>query len=109
MHVGVGIDCGEAVPVEGGFRGRALNLAARLCSRAGAGEVLASQEAVRLARVLPDVQYVSLGALEFKGFDRPIEAVRVVARDASGTAIVDLLAETIDAGPDRGAAVAVSA
>jgi adenylate cyclase len=32
LGVGIGIDAGEAVPVEGGFRGGPLNLAARLCS-----------------------------------------------------------------------------
>jgi hypothetical protein len=31
--VGIGLDAGEATPVEGGFRGGALNRAARLCSR----------------------------------------------------------------------------
>ena len=37
LAVGIGLDAGEAVPVEGGYRGGALNLAARLCSLAGAG------------------------------------------------------------------------
>src|SRR5438128_10435135 len=32
LRVGIGLDAGEAVPVEGGYRGGALNLAARLCS-----------------------------------------------------------------------------
>ena len=40
LRVGVGIDAGEAVAVAGGYRGGALNLAARLCSIAGPGEVL---------------------------------------------------------------------
>src|ERR671918_1490279 len=31
LAVGIGLDAGEAVPVEGGYRGGALNLAARLC------------------------------------------------------------------------------
>jgi len=31
--VGTGPDVGEAAPVEGGYRGAALNLAARLCGR----------------------------------------------------------------------------
>jgi adenylate cyclase len=39
LRVGIGVDAGEAVPVEGGYRGLALNLAARLCSLAGPGEV----------------------------------------------------------------------
>lgn len=37
--VGIGLDAGEAVPVEGGYRGGALNLAARLCAQAQAGEI----------------------------------------------------------------------
>jgi class 3 adenylate cyclase len=41
LTVGVGLDAGEAVAVEGGWRGGALNLAARLCGEARAGEILA--------------------------------------------------------------------
>jgi class 3 adenylate cyclase len=37
LPVGMGLEAGEAVPVEGGYRGRALNLAARLCSVAEPG------------------------------------------------------------------------
>src|SRR5213595_887940 len=43
LTVGIGIDSGEAVPVEGGFRGVALNMAARLCSKAVAGQVLVTR------------------------------------------------------------------
>ena len=35
LGVGIGLDAGEAVPVEGGYRGGTLNLAARLCGLAG--------------------------------------------------------------------------
>src|SRR5688500_591216 len=37
LGIGIGLDAGEAVPVEGGYRGGALNLAARLCSLAEIG------------------------------------------------------------------------
>src|SRR5207244_643107 len=47
--IGVGLDAGEAVPVADGYRGGALNLAARLCSLAGPGEVLASETVLQLA------------------------------------------------------------
>ena len=50
LPVGIGLDAGEAVPVEGGYRGGALNLAARLCGQAGPGEILATQEITHLAR-----------------------------------------------------------
>jgi class 3 adenylate cyclase len=49
LTVGMGLDAGEAVPVAGGYRGGALNRAARLCSLAGPGEVLCSQEVSHLA------------------------------------------------------------
>src|SRR5262245_26845633 len=44
LPVGIGIAAGEAVPVGEGYRGGALNLAARLCGIAGAGEIIVSQE-----------------------------------------------------------------
>jgi adenylate cyclase len=49
LRVGMGLDAGEAVPVEGGYRGAALNRAARLCSAAGPGEVLLSKTVRDLA------------------------------------------------------------
>src|SRR5579871_6642702 len=36
LNIGVGIDAGEAVPVEDGYRGGAVNMAARFCSAAAA-------------------------------------------------------------------------
>jgi hypothetical protein len=38
LAVGIGLDAGEAVRVDGGYHGGALNLAARLCSLAGPDE-----------------------------------------------------------------------
>ena len=49
LRVGIGVDAGAAVPVERGYRGAALNLAARLCGKASAGEVLASESVLMLA------------------------------------------------------------
>ncbi len=73
LPVGVGIDCGEAIPVEDGYRGAALNLAARLCSKAAAGEVLVTKGVAENAQGLEDVAFEPLGAVELKGFDRPVE------------------------------------
>lgn len=49
LKVGIGVDVGDVVPVEGGYRGLALNLAARLCSLAQAGEVYGTEGIVQLA------------------------------------------------------------
>ena len=50
LTVGIGLDAGETVQVQRGYRGGALNLAARLCGQARAGEILASREVTHLAR-----------------------------------------------------------
>ena len=53
----MGLDAGEAVPTEGGYRGGALNLAARLCSVAAPGQVLASETVVHLSQRVDGVKF----------------------------------------------------
>jgi YVTN family beta-propeller protein len=77
LTVGIGLDAGEAVPVEGGYRGGALNVAARLCSLARAGEVLASREIVHLARRVDGVRFTERGQAQLKGLDQPVHVVAV--------------------------------
>jgi len=77
LAVGIGIDAGEAVPVAGGYRGGALNLAARLCSIAGRGEVLVSDGVVHLARRTDEMSYVDRGAQSFKGFEQPVRVYQI--------------------------------
>jgi WD40 repeat protein/class 3 adenylate cyclase len=77
LAVGIGLDAGEAVPVDGGYRGGALNLAARLCSLAGPGEVLASREVTHLARRVEGVTYVERGSARLKGLDGQVDVIRV--------------------------------
>jgi ABC-type transport system substrate-binding protein/class 3 adenylate cyclase/streptogramin lyase len=76
LRVGIGIDAGEAVPVEGGYRGGPLNLAARLCSLAKAGQVLISEGVVHLARKVDECSYVSMGRVELKGLRDPVRYYR---------------------------------
>jgi len=64
LRVGIGIDVGEAVGVDGGYRGGPLNLAARLCARAAAGEIIVSQSLMLLVRSEPDVPFEKLGDLD---------------------------------------------
>jgi ABC-type transport system substrate-binding protein/class 3 adenylate cyclase/DNA-binding beta-propeller fold protein YncE len=79
LPVGIGLDAGEAVPLEAGYRGGALNLAARLCGRAGPGEILASQGVVHLARKVEGVRYADRGDLQLKGLAEPVHVVRVIS------------------------------
>ena len=79
LPVGIGLDAGEAVPVESGFRGGALNLAARLCSEAGPGEILASQSLVHLARAIEGVRYDDRGELHLKGLSDPVRVLAIAS------------------------------
>jgi WD40 repeat protein/class 3 adenylate cyclase len=73
LLAGVGIETGPAVPVGDGFRGTALNTAARFCSIAGAGDVLLAGTLVERVAPLDDIVFTPRGAAELKGFDTPIE------------------------------------
>jgi YVTN family beta-propeller protein len=81
LTVGIGLDAGEAVPLEGGYRGGALNLAARLCGEARAGEIIASREVTHLARRVEGVRFQDRGTVSLKGLSDPVAIVRVLAED----------------------------
>ena len=85
MSVGIGVDAGEAVRNEDGYRGGALNLAARLCSQAKAGEVLATAEVTHLARTIDGIRYVPSESVALKGLSEPVRPVRVLPDDADPT------------------------
>jgi peptide/nickel transport system substrate-binding protein len=91
LPVGIGLDAGEAVPLEAGYRGGALNLAARLCGRAGPGEILASQAAVHLARKVEGVRYLDQGDLHLKGLADPVRVFRVISEEGDPATRIRLL------------------
>jgi len=93
LRVGIGIDAGEAIPVEGGYRGAALNLAARLCSLAGPGEILTSETVTNLARKMDGLEYRQRGTAELKGFTAPVAVMRVVA--AESPTLVEAVADEV--------------
>ena len=79
MRVGVGVHAGEAVEVpEGGYIGTAVNLAARVCSVADAGEVLVTGTVRGIARASIPVQFVPRGKRRLKGIAEPVELFLVL-------------------------------
>jgi branched-chain amino acid transport system substrate-binding protein len=78
LGVGIGLDAGEAVETAGGFRGRALNVAARLCSLAKGGEILASETVAHLAGRHDEATYAPRRPTAVKGVEEPIRYVQVV-------------------------------
>jgi len=77
FSIGIGIDAGEAVAVDTGFRGGALNTAARLCSLARPGETLCTEVVKHLARKIDGLSYVDLGEEQLKGIAEPVRIVEV--------------------------------
>jgi class 3 adenylate cyclase len=92
----LGIDVGLGVGIATGFAtvgaiggsdrleyaavGPAVNLAARLCNRAEAGQVLAEARVVGLAGDAPGIYHLQgLGAIDLKGFARPVQVYAVLA------------------------------
>jgi YVTN family beta-propeller protein len=78
LGVGIGLDAGEAVPTEGGYRGRALNVASRLCSLARPGEILASETVRNLAGRQQRATYSPRRPTRVKGIAEPVRLVEVV-------------------------------
>jgi basic membrane lipoprotein Med (substrate-binding protein (PBP1-ABC) superfamily)/class 3 adenylate cyclase len=84
LGVGIGLDAGEPMPVEGGYRGGALNLASRLCSNAAAGEILASETVVSLARRIDGMHFAPRGTKRLKGLEHPVDVIEVVPDERLG-------------------------
>jgi hypothetical protein len=79
--VGMGLDAGEAVPTEGGYRGGALHMAARLCSIAHPGQILASEAIVHLARHVPGVKFRPRRRVRLKGLDGPVNVIEILSEE----------------------------
>jgi peptide/nickel transport system substrate-binding protein len=77
LGVGMGLDAGEAVPTQGGYRGASLNLAARLCAIAKPGQVLASDAVVHMAQRVEGLRFARRRPVRLKGMAavRPVEVV----------------------------------
>ncbi|HYT78759.1 MAG TPA: adenylate/guanylate cyclase domain-containing protein [Actinomycetota bacterium] len=80
--VHIGVHTGPVIFQDGDVYGRTVNLASRIASYAGAGQVLASDETVGRS---PDtgVRFEPLGPVSLKGISRPVTLHRAV-RDSHG-------------------------
>ncbi len=78
IRVGVGVHAGETVETDEGYVGSAVNIAARLCAQAKAGELVVSDTVRALTRTYLDVEFEPLGARRLKGVNEQIALYRVV-------------------------------
>lgn len=96
LPVGIGLDVGEAVPLDGGYRGAALNRAARLCALAGAGEVLITAGLAHVAPKVEGLAYLDRGTIALKGFDAPAAVLAIVPADIEAEATKATAAPAIE-------------
>jgi adenylate cyclase len=77
LWVRMGVHCGSALAKGADLIGHDVNVAARILDVAGAGEVLASEEArVAAEGRLPDVCFDELGPVVMKGIPEPVRLWR---------------------------------
>lgn len=79
IRVGVGVHAGETVATTEGLVGGAVNIAARVCSKARADEVLVTDTVRALTRTFLPYRYTSLGTQQLKGIAGGIPLYRVEA------------------------------
>ncbi|HYN48846.1 MAG TPA: adenylate/guanylate cyclase domain-containing protein [Candidatus Nanopelagicales bacterium] len=83
IRVGVGVHAGETVETAEGYVGSAVNIAARLCAQAKAGELVVSDTVRALTRTYLDVEFEPLGSRRLKGVNEQIVLYRVVPHTAT--------------------------
>jgi class 3 adenylate cyclase len=78
--VRVGMNAGEPIAEEADLYGTAVNLAARICGHAEAGQILAS-DVVRQLVAGKDFLFTDRGEASLKGFDEPVRLYEVRWRE----------------------------
>ncbi|MBA2264953.1 MAG: hypothetical protein H0W17_01055 [Chloroflexi bacterium] len=77
IPVGVGVHAGETVSTDEGYVGSVVNIAARVCAQAAAGELLVTDAVRSLTRTYLDVTFRPRGRKRLKGISEPISLYRI--------------------------------
>jgi len=86
IPVGVGVHAGETVVTDEGYVGSVVNVAARVCAQAAAGELLVTDAVRSLTRTYLDVTFVPRGRRRLKGISESIALYRVTPANAGARA-----------------------
>jgi class 3 adenylate cyclase len=84
IRVGIGVHAGETAETAEGLVGSAVNIAARVCAQAKAGELLVTDIVRGLTRTSSPFGFVPIGARRLKGIAEPVTLYRVLPE---GTAV----------------------
>lgn len=82
LGLGVGVHAGEAVETPEGYIGTAVNVAARVCAVARAGEVLVTSTVKDITQASIPVGFIARGRRRLKGIHEPVQ-LYAVSRDIS--------------------------
>ena len=104
IAVGLGVHAGETVATDEGYVGSVVNVAARVCAQAAAGELLVTDAVRSLTRTYLDVTFVPRGRKRLKGSAERVGIYRVTPGSAAGRAP----ASRLFAGRRRSAAAALA-
>jgi class 3 adenylate cyclase len=83
IRVGIGVHAGETAETAEGFVGSAVNIAARVCSQAKAGELLVTDIVRGLTRTSLPYAFVPVGTRRLKGIAEPVALYRVLPEGAA--------------------------
>ncbi len=83
IRVGIGIHAGETVDGDQGIVSSAVNIAARVCSAAGPGELLVTETVHSLVRGYLQVGFVPIGSKKLKGITERVALYRVASSTAT--------------------------
>jgi Tol biopolymer transport system component/class 3 adenylate cyclase len=86
IRVGIGIHAGETVETTEGYVGSAVNMAARVCSQARAGELLVTDTVRALTRTVIPVRFGDRRTRRLKGIPEPVVLYRVEPLPEGSTA-----------------------
>ncbi len=86
IRIGIGVHAGETVPYDDQFVGGAVNVAARLASKAKAGEIVASDTLRGLVRTAVRYEMEDRGPLRLKGVGERVRAWSVEWREEAAVA-----------------------
>ncbi|MBI4968143.1 MAG: adenylate/guanylate cyclase domain-containing protein [Rhodospirillales bacterium] len=76
LHVRIGINSGEPIQEEDDLFGSTVQMAARICAKAGTDQIYCSSAVRELCKTRPGL-FTSLGAVDLKGFKEPVVVYEV--------------------------------
>ena len=85
VRVRAGLHTGEVSEVDGDLAGEAVAAAARICAKAGGGEVIGSEVVRQLCGSLSGTAFEARGRVALKGFPERWRLYRIVPADAGRT------------------------